>query len=163
MAMLHSLIARRRFGPQTQWRPLRKTLTNGLGLDDTSLAWPAVVLLLVFIYSFFYLFFILDSRLAIFFFFFFFFFLERNSPLGFLLVVFWMWCRCFKCVFFPLVSWTEGVGLLYRFLIIVFLSFLFPYVYSFNYYVNLLYMQLSLGNRVLHTRCFCWILISASL
>ena len=42
---------RRRFGPQTQWRPLRKTLTSGLGLDDMSLAWPAVVQLLVFIYS----------------------------------------------------------------------------------------------------------------
>ena len=41
MAMLHSLIAR---------RPLRKTLTSGLGLDDMSLAWPAVVRLLVFIY-----------------------------------------------------------------------------------------------------------------
>ena len=27
MAMLHSLIARRWFGPQTQWRPFRKTLT----------------------------------------------------------------------------------------------------------------------------------------
>ena len=40
MAMLHSLIARRRFGPQTQWRPLRKTLTSGLGLDDMSLVWP---------------------------------------------------------------------------------------------------------------------------
>ena len=50
MAMLHSLIARRRFGPQTQWRPLRKTLTSRLGLDDMSLAWPAVVHLLVFIY-----------------------------------------------------------------------------------------------------------------
>ena len=37
--------------PQTQWRPLRKTLTSGLGLDDMSLAWPAVVQLLVFIYS----------------------------------------------------------------------------------------------------------------
>ena len=36
---------------QTQWRPLRKTLTIGLGLDDMSLAWPAVVRLLVFIYS----------------------------------------------------------------------------------------------------------------
>ena len=36
---------------QTQWRPLRKTLTSGLGLDDMSLASPAVVLLLVFIYS----------------------------------------------------------------------------------------------------------------
>ena len=50
-AMLHSLITRRRFGPQTQWRPLCKTLTSGLGLDDMSLAWPAVVQLLVFIYS----------------------------------------------------------------------------------------------------------------
>ena len=30
MAMLHSLTARRRFGPQTQWRPLRKTLTSGI-------------------------------------------------------------------------------------------------------------------------------------
>ena len=49
MAMLHSLIARRRFGPQTQCRPLRKTLTSELGLDDMSLAWPAVVQLLVFI------------------------------------------------------------------------------------------------------------------
>ena len=39
------------FRPQTQWRPLRKTLTSGLGLDDMSLAWPAVVQLLVFIYS----------------------------------------------------------------------------------------------------------------
>ena len=29
----------------------RKTLTSGLGLDDMSLAWPAVVQLLVFIYS----------------------------------------------------------------------------------------------------------------
>ena len=28
-----------------------KTLTSGLGLDDMSLAWPAVVQLLVFIYS----------------------------------------------------------------------------------------------------------------
>ena len=51
MAMLHSLIARRRFGPQTQWWPLRKILTSGLGLDDMFLAWPAVVQLLVFIYS----------------------------------------------------------------------------------------------------------------
>ena len=41
----------RRTRPQTQWRPLRKTLTSGLGLDDMSLAWPAVVQLLVFIYS----------------------------------------------------------------------------------------------------------------
>ena len=51
MAMLHSLIARMRFGPQTQWRPFRKTLTTGLGLDDMSLAWPAVFQLLIFIYS----------------------------------------------------------------------------------------------------------------
>ena len=27
--------------PQTQWWPLRKTLTSGFGLDDMSLAWPA--------------------------------------------------------------------------------------------------------------------------
>ena len=32
-------------------RPLRKTLTSGLRLDDMPLAWPAVVQLLVFIYS----------------------------------------------------------------------------------------------------------------
>ena len=91
MAMLHSLIARRRFGPQTQLQPLqlriekleisipadiaislkfklglecipvldickfgedlRKTLTSEMGLDDMSLAYPAVVQLLVFIYS----------------------------------------------------------------------------------------------------------------
>ena len=51
MAMLHSLIARRRFGPQTQWRPFRKALTSGLGLDDMSLTWSAVVQILVFIYS----------------------------------------------------------------------------------------------------------------
>ena len=51
MAMLHSFIARRLFGPQTEWRPLLKTLTSGLGLNDMSLAWPAVVQLLVFIYS----------------------------------------------------------------------------------------------------------------
>ena len=38
MAMLHSFIARRRFGPQNQRRPLRKTLISGLGLDDMSLA-----------------------------------------------------------------------------------------------------------------------------
>ena len=48
---VHSLIARRRFGPQTQLRPLRKPLTSGLGLDDMSLAWPVVVQLLVYIYS----------------------------------------------------------------------------------------------------------------
>ena len=51
MTVLHSLIARRRFGPQTQWRPLRKTLASGLGLDDVSLPWPAVVQLFVFICS----------------------------------------------------------------------------------------------------------------
>ena len=35
-----------------RWRvALRKTLTSGLGLDDMSLSWPAVVQLLVFIYS----------------------------------------------------------------------------------------------------------------
>ena len=33
---------------------------------------------------------ILDSRLASFW--------ERNWPFGFLLVVFWLWCRCFRCV-----------------------------------------------------------------
>ena len=32
MAMLHSLIVRRRFGPHTQCRPLRKTLTSDMGL-----------------------------------------------------------------------------------------------------------------------------------
>ena len=47
MAMLYSLLARRRFGPQ----PLRKPVTSGIGLDDMSLAWPAVVQLLVFFYS----------------------------------------------------------------------------------------------------------------
>ena len=36
MAMLHSLIARRRFGLKTQM-PLHKTLTSGLELDDMSL------------------------------------------------------------------------------------------------------------------------------
>ena len=30
---------------------LRKTLTSGLGLDDMSFTWPAVVQVLVFIYS----------------------------------------------------------------------------------------------------------------
>ena len=38
-------------GPQTQRRPLRKTLTRAFGLDDVSLAWPAAVQLMVFIYS----------------------------------------------------------------------------------------------------------------
>ena len=32
-------------------KAVRKTLTSGLGLDDMSFAWPAVVQLLVFIYS----------------------------------------------------------------------------------------------------------------
>ena len=45
------LIARRQFGPQTQWWPLHKTLTSGLGLEDMSLTWPTMVQLLVFIYS----------------------------------------------------------------------------------------------------------------
>ena len=47
MTMLHSWIARQWFGPQTQWRPLHKALTSGLGLDDLSVAWPAVVELVV--------------------------------------------------------------------------------------------------------------------
>ena len=37
---IHSLIVRLRFGPQTQWRPFRKSSTSGLGLDDLSSAWP---------------------------------------------------------------------------------------------------------------------------
>ena len=49
--MLHSLIARQRVGPQIQSRPLRKTLTSGLGLDDMFLALPALVQLVVFIYG----------------------------------------------------------------------------------------------------------------
>ena len=32
-------------------RPLRKSLTSGLGLDDMSLAWPAEVQQLAFVYS----------------------------------------------------------------------------------------------------------------
>ena len=44
---LYSLIARRRVGPQTQWRPLHKAFTSGLGLDAISLAWPPVVQLVV--------------------------------------------------------------------------------------------------------------------
>ena len=35
---LRSLVARRRFGSQARWRPLRGTLTSGLGLDGVSLA-----------------------------------------------------------------------------------------------------------------------------
>ena len=46
-AMLYSLIAPRWFGPQNQCRPLRKAFTSGLGLDALSLAWPAVVQLVV--------------------------------------------------------------------------------------------------------------------
>ena len=57
----------------------------------------------------------LDSRLAI--------FGGRNCSFGYLLVVFWLWCRYFKCV---LLSFrflgTEGVRWLYRILIIAFLS-----------------------------------------
>ena len=37
--------------PGLQWRPLRGALTSGLGLGGVSLAWPAVVQLLVFVYS----------------------------------------------------------------------------------------------------------------
>ena len=51
VAVLHSLIARRRFGPRARWRPLRETLASGLGLGGLSLAWSAVVQLLAFIYS----------------------------------------------------------------------------------------------------------------
>ena len=51
VAVLQSLIARRRFGSRARWRPLRGALTSGLGLGGVSLAWPAVVQLLVFIYS----------------------------------------------------------------------------------------------------------------
>ena len=46
-----SFIARRRFGPQTQWRPVHKALTSGLGPDAMSLAWSAVVQLVVFFNS----------------------------------------------------------------------------------------------------------------
>ena len=48
---MSSLDARRRFGPRARWRPLCETLTSGLGLGNMSLAWPAVVQLLVFICS----------------------------------------------------------------------------------------------------------------
>ena len=34
MALLQSLIARWQFGPQTQWRPLSKTLTTELGIVE---------------------------------------------------------------------------------------------------------------------------------
>ena len=47
-------------------------------------------------------FFILDSRLAIFW--------ERNCPFGFLLVVFWLWCSCYKCVLLSL--WCLGQKML---------------------------------------------------
>ena len=50
MAMLHSLIARRGWGLRLNDSLFLK-LTSGLGLDDMSLAWPAVVQLLVFFYS----------------------------------------------------------------------------------------------------------------
>ena len=46
-SMLHSLIARRRVGPQTQWRPRHKAFTSGLGPDAMSLACPTVVQLVV--------------------------------------------------------------------------------------------------------------------
>ena len=51
LAVLRSLIARRRFGPRARWRSLRKALAGGLGLGGVSLAWPAVVRLLVFVCS----------------------------------------------------------------------------------------------------------------
>ena len=47
IATLHSLIARRRVGPQTQWRPQQKVFTSGLGLDAMSLAKPTVDQLVV--------------------------------------------------------------------------------------------------------------------
>ena len=47
ITMFHSLIARRRVGPQTQGRPRHKAFTSGLGLDTMSLAWPTVVQLVV--------------------------------------------------------------------------------------------------------------------
>ena len=34
VAVLRSLIARRRFGPRARWRPLRGILTSGVGLDN---------------------------------------------------------------------------------------------------------------------------------
>ena len=43
MTMFHSLIARRCFGSQSRSRPLHKALTSWFGLDDLSLALPAVV------------------------------------------------------------------------------------------------------------------------
>ena len=45
--MLDSFIARWWFGSQTRLRPLHKALTSGLRLDDLSLAWPAMVQLVV--------------------------------------------------------------------------------------------------------------------
>ena len=47
IAMLHSLIARRRIGPQTQWRPRHKAFTSGLGLDAVYLTWSTVVQVVV--------------------------------------------------------------------------------------------------------------------
>ena len=49
MTVLRSLVARRRFGPRTRWQPLLGTLASGLGLGGVSLAWSAVVRLLVFL------------------------------------------------------------------------------------------------------------------
>ena len=48
---LYYLIAQRQFEPQTQWQHLHKAFTSGLGLDATTLAWPAVVQLVVFFNS----------------------------------------------------------------------------------------------------------------
>ena len=50
VAVLRSLVERR-FGPRARWQPLRRAFAVGLRLDDMSLAWPAVVQLLVFICS----------------------------------------------------------------------------------------------------------------
>ena len=49
MAMLCCLIAQWQFGPQRQ--PLQEALISGLGLDALSLAWLAVVQLMVFFNS----------------------------------------------------------------------------------------------------------------
>ena len=50
-AVFRSLVARRRFGPRAQWRPLREALAGWLRLSGVSLAWPAVVWLLAFVCS----------------------------------------------------------------------------------------------------------------
>ena len=47
IAMLHSVIARRRVRPRTQWRLRHKAFTSGLGLDAMTLAWSTVVQLVV--------------------------------------------------------------------------------------------------------------------